>query len=195
MNFFTKHMVKAATLIFIMVPFIGHAGELPGKKQTDLGLYVTAVQAAEMLADPNVLLIDVRTRAEVAFVGLPARVNVNIPVMVLPAFAEYNATKGTYKLEQNTEFASVFQTYAQANGIAKDQAIILMCRSGSRSARAVNILDELGYSNVYSLVDGFEGDKVAEGPDKGERVVNGWKNAGLDWSYKLAEVQVYPEDR
>jgi len=48
---------------------------------------------------------------------------------------------------------------------------------------------------VFSLVDGYEGDKAKEGPDQGQRLVNGWRNTGLDWSYSEAASQVYPADR
>ena len=53
----------------------------------------------------------------------------------------------------------------------------------------------MGYKNVYSLVDGFEGDKVKDGPNKGKRLANGWKNTSLVWSYKIDPEQLYPEDR
>ena len=36
---------------------------------------------------------------------------------------------------------------------------------------------------AYTVVDGFEGDKSAEG----KRTVNGWKNAGGEWTYKIRE--------
>lgn len=57
--------------------------------------------------------------------------------------------------------------------------------------RAANLLSQLGYLNVYSVVDGFEGDVAATGPKQGQRVVNGWKNADLPWSYKLDKDRMY----
>jgi hypothetical protein len=60
----------------------------------------------------------------------------------------------------------------------------LICRSGDRSAAASHLLAEAGFKNVYSVVDGFEGDLATDGPKAGQRAVNGWKNAGLPWSYK-----------
>jgi rhodanese-related sulfurtransferase len=47
-----------------------------------------------------------------------------------------------------------------------------------------------GFKNVYSVVDGFEGDKAKDGPQKGERVVNGWKNKGQPWGYKLDKAKL-----
>ena len=172
-----------------------HAGNgLPGKKQTSLGLYLTANEAGKMLRDPEVMLVDVRSRAEVTFVGLPERANVNIPLMVLPPFPEYDPEKGHYSLEANPDFEAAFAAWAGQNGVGEETPIILICRSGSRSARAAEILRRLGYRQVWSVVDGFEGDKATAGPAKGQRVVNGWKNAGLAWSYKIRAGQVYPED-
>jgi rhodanese-related sulfurtransferase len=66
-----------------------------------------------------------------------------------------------------------------------------MCRSGSRSASATNLLSENGYKNVYTVTDGYEGDKAKSGDMKGQRVVNGWKNSGLPWSYKLDKSKMY----
>jgi len=193
--FISKQTLFAAVVALSTLPFLAHAAEVPSKKQTALGLYVTAIEAADMLQDPNVVLVDVRSRVEVAFVGIPKRANVNIPYKIMPGFAEFNPEKGTYAMVPNPDFAKVFDEYAQENGMTHDSTVILICRSGGRSARAANVLAEMGYTNVYSLVDGFEGDKASDGPLRGQRVVNGWKNAGLAWSYKLSEMQVYPEDR
>ena len=73
--------------------------------------------------------------------------------------------------------------------MGKDDTIVLICRSGKRSAKAASLMAKAGYTNVYHLVDGYEGDKANEGPSKGQRVVNGWKSAGLPWSYKLQKEQ------
>lgn len=43
----------------------------------------------------------------------------------------------------------------------------------------------LGYTRVYSVLEGYEGDKAKEGPHAGQRVVNGWRNQGLPWTCKL----------
>ena len=69
--------------------------------------------------------------------------------------------------------------------------MLLICRSGDRSARAANLLSQLGYTSVYTVVDGFEGDAVAAGEKRGQRIVNGWKNAGLPWSYDLGKARAY----
>lgn len=42
---------------------------------------------------------------------------------------------------------------------SKDTVIIVYCMSGNRSGRAVSILEDLGYTNVYDLgsIDNWEG--------------------------------------
>lgn len=170
------------------------AEEIPASKRTTAGLYVTASDAAGMLADPSVVLIDIRSRAEVAFLGLPERADVHLPYMVMQMVPEVD-DKGTYPLELNPDFPMEFSAYAKAHGIGADTPIILMCRSGNRSARAADLLNDMGYTRVYSMIDGFEGDKAKDGPHRGQRMVNGWRNAGLAWSYAIDDRQVYPGDR
>jgi hypothetical protein len=61
-----------------------------------------------------------------------------------------------------------------------------MCRSGGeRGAPSAKALEGKGYQSVYVVVDGFEGDTAKSGERKNWRTVNGWKNAGLPWSYAL----------
>ena len=63
-----------------------------------------------------------------------------------------------------------------------------MCRSGGRSALAVNQLAKAGFVNVYNIIDGMEGDNVDDPGSvyHGKRMRNGWKNSGLPWTYDLS---------
>jgi rhodanese-related sulfurtransferase len=68
-----------------------------------------------------------------------------------------------------------------------EHTIMAMCRSGGRSAMALNVLAKAGFTKVYNIVDGMEGDLVAD-PESafvGQRLRNGWKNAGCPWTYEL----------
>jgi rhodanese-related sulfurtransferase len=94
-------------------------------------------------------------------------------------------------MEVNSDFADSVASRMQHKGLSKNDSVILICRSGSRSSKAADLLAKLGYSKVYSVAEGFEGDKAKHGNQKGQRVVNGWKNAGLPWSYKLAKAKMY----
>lgn len=191
--FSIPRVILAAVCAFA-ISALAAAADLPKSKISKAGLYVTAHEARALLEDKNVVFIDIRSRAEVAFLGLPTRVNVHIPYMVMPITPEFDAKKGTYKLEINPDFPAVFERYVTTQGFSRDTRFVLICRSGNRSARAASLLFELGYKNAYSVVDGYEGDKLRDGPLKGRRLANGWKNEGLDWTYKIDSSQVYPDD-
>ena len=169
--------------------------KLAKKKQTPQSLYLTSKQAYEVKSQNphDSLFIDVRTRAELEFVGMTEVVDVNIPYM-LHDKESWNAKKKHFVSEPNSSFSIAIEDTIKKKGFTKDSKIIVMCRSGSRSAKAANLLNNLGYKNVYSVVDGFEGDKAKSGATKGHRTVNGWKNAGLPWSYKLTVSKMYFEE-
>ena len=94
--------------------------------------------------------------------------------------------KATGRWQKNPDFEQQLSAKLAASGARKDTPVIIMCRSGStRSAPAVNMLAAQGYSNVWTVVDGFEGSTLKEGDSKGVRAVNGWRNSGLPWSYKV----------
>lgn len=166
---------------------------LSKKKQTTLGLYMTPQQAFETMQSDseNVLFVDVRTREEVSFLGMPTVSDANIPYMKLNEWFNWNEKKKNFKMEVNSEFADAIADRLESKQLSKDDKIIFICRSGSRSAKAADLLAKLGYTNVYSVVEGYEGDKAKTGDSKGQRVVNGWKNAGLPWSYKLVKAKMY----
>jgi len=155
--------------------------QLPEGKQTTLGLYVTAAQAYEMwkAAPDEVKVIDVRTPEEFAFVGHP-EMAWNIPL----AFVTYQRKAGKieYGPHMNADFVSLVQEVARPT-----DTLLLMCRAGGRSAMAVDKLAAGGFTNVYTIIDGMEGDKVKD-PESvfhGKRMKNGWKNSGLPWVYTI----------
>lgn len=167
--------------------------KLPKKKQTTLGLYVSPTNAHAMIEGENgkLLFIDVRTRAEVNFLGMPTEADANIPYMKLSEWYGWDAKKNNFKMELNDEFLPALRARLAEKGLSKDDRVILMCRSGSRSAAAANLLAKDGFTNVYTIVEGYEGDKAKHGEHKGQRVVNGWKNTDLPWTYKLAQSKMF----
>jgi rhodanese-related sulfurtransferase len=166
--------------------------ELPKGKQTTLGLYVTAREAYEKWqADPeNVMILDVRTPEEFIFIGHPTMAW-KIPVATQTY--EWDAAKEEFPMKLLPDFV------ARVSKVAKPgDTIMAMCRSGGRSAIAVNLLAQSGFKNVYNIVDGMEGDTVddAQSVFAGQRLKNGWKNSGCPWTYKqTTERMVLPEGR
>jgi rhodanese-related sulfurtransferase len=55
--------------------------------------------------------------------------------------------------------------------------VMFLCRSGARSMRP-RLATEAGYTNCYNILEGFEGDKDANGH---RNKVGGWRKAGLPW--------------
>ncbi|KQW36470.1 rhodanese-like domain-containing protein [Rhizobacter sp. Root404] len=167
------------------------AAQLPEEKRTKLNLYVTAPEAAALKAKlgPKALFVDIRTKAEVMFTGAPTIADANVPYVDLPDIGlAFDDKRGAYRLEPNSDFGAELARRVAEKGLGKDDVIILMCRSGDRSSRAINQqLADSGYTRVYSVVDGFEGDLSSDG----RRTVNGWKNAGLPWTYKMDRSKVY----
>ncbi len=169
------------------------AAQVPASKQTKPGLYVDAKEAHALKQQlgEQAMLIDIRTRAEVSYTGMAAAVDAHVPLLEHPANAPWDEKAGRFRLEYNNDFDAEVARRMAAKGLGKEATVILICRSGDRSSKAANLLAELGYQKVYTVVDGFEGDVAKDGPDAGKRVVNGWKNAGLPWTYRLDKDKLY----
>ena len=182
-----------AVLLATLAPraFAIDAKDLPEEKRTKLNLYVTAVEAAALKEKlgAKALFVDIRTKAEVMFTGSPAATDANVPYVDLPDTGlAFDDKRGAYKLEPNADFGAELARRVAEKGLGKGDVVILICRSGDRSSRAINQqLADSGYTQVYSVVDGFEGDLSKDG----RRSVNGWKNAGLPWAYKMDRSKVY----
>jgi len=165
------------------------AQQVPKNKQTTLGLYVDAAQAYEMWkADPeHVKIIDVRTPEEYAFVGHPDECW-NVPL----AFVTYHRKDDKFEWapKWNTGFVDEVKKLA-----GPKDTLLLMCRSGDRSAMAVNQLATAGYKNAYTIIDGFEGDKVDDPGSvfHGKRMRNGWKNS-VPWVYTIDPERIILEE-
>lgn len=155
--------------------------EIPKGKQTVVGLYLTAKEAYEKWqADPEkVKVLDVRTPEEYIFIG-HAEMAWNIPL----AFQtyEWDESKEHYSIEPNAGFVDLVK-----DQFGPEDTIMVTCRSGGRSAMAINILAKNGFKNLYNIIDGMEGDTVKDPESlyKGKRMKNGWKNSGLPWTYEI----------
>lgn len=157
------------------------APPLPKQKQTSLGLYLTAQEAYKMWksAPQTVKVLDVRTPHEYVFVG-HAEMARNIPLLfVLP---KWDPEKNELAIDPNPNFLSEVKQF-----FTPRDTLLVMCRSGGRSALAVNQLASAGYLKVYNIIDGMEGDKVNDPTSAayGKRAKNGWKNSDLPWTYAV----------
>ncbi len=180
-----QKMARAALALVALMASVASALALdvPKDKQTKLGKYLTAPEAYSVITAERakVLFIDVRTRGEVQFVGYPNDIDGHVPLVEMSQFGEWDAKNSRFKLEPNPVFSASVEALLLKKGLTKADKVILICRSGDRSKRGVDMLADAGFTNVWNQVDGFEGDMSPEG----RRTVNGWKNAGLPWTYKL----------
>jgi rhodanese-related sulfurtransferase len=166
---------------------------VPPGKRTKRGLYVTAQDAHDMMAlDPSrVLFIDVRTQGELQFIGMPTMVDANVPFLLESSPPQWDEAKSTFKLVPNSRFVADVDQRLARKGLTRDDVVIILCQSGMRAAGAADALTVAGYTKVYTTIDGFEGDPMDDGPHKGERIVDGWRNAGLPWTTRLDRSKMY----
>jgi len=165
------------------------------KWHTPFHLYLTAKEAHAMkMADPQaVLFIDVRTRQEVRYVGIADQVDANVPYRFDSNEwrEKSDGIHGTFGRPLNMDFEAAVENVLRAKGLNKSSPIIIMCTSGSRAPYAATALHDAGFTQVYTQVEGFEGIKAKSGEHKGKRVVAGWKNEGLPWTYELEASKMY----
>ncbi len=134
-------------------------------------------------------ILDVRTPEEWIFTG-HAPMAINVPVM-FQAYVWDDDHNG-FAWDLNTDFVQRVR-----ERVALAETILVACRSGGRGAMAVNALAGAGFTDVYNVIDGMEGDRIDDPDDvfHGMRVVNGWKGSGLPWTYELDPDRMAVPDR
>jgi len=148
------------------------------EKQTESGLYLSSTDAHDFLQDhPETLFIDTRDPVEISQMGHPKGIDAIVPINVHSN--EYVENRGEYALVRNPDFMRSWRGIAAEFGVAKDDIIVITCGSGRRSATAANALIAEGYTNVWHIVDGYEGEEL-DNPN-GRNTNNAWKLAGLPW--------------
>ncbi len=125
---------------------------------------------ARLADDAGAVLIDVRTRAEWTFVGLPDLKAIGKRVLTV----EWQ----TYPEGTDAGFADRMTKALDAAGATKDNELFFICRSGARSRLAAEAMAHAGYRRCRNVADGFEGPLDA---DRHRGQVAGWKAAGLAW--------------
>jgi rhodanese-related sulfurtransferase len=125
-------------------------------------------------ADSTAQLIDVRTRAEWTYVGVPDLAEVGRQ----PLLIEWQSYPDN---RPDPNFAASLDAELTANGIAKTTKLYFICRSGARSLSAARAMAALGYSHCHNVTDGFEGPLSAESGRRHRGELGGWKFANLPW--------------
>lgn len=122
-------------------------------------------------ANSRAQLIDVRTRAEWTYVGIPdlgplGRRTVLIEWQTFP--------------DQSVDlrFAERLANELQALGVQVDDDLFFICRSGSRSLAAAKVMAASGYRACHNVSEGFEG-PLDDARHRGTQI--GWKAIGLPW--------------
>ena len=158
--------VFAAAWLALATPSLAtDAASVPEAKQTTLGLYLMSDEVPPFLAQRggHSLFVDVRAPEELASSGVATTVDADVPLFLL--------SSGDSKPRPNPDFVAQVESRLAAKGLTKDDAVVVMCRTGRRSALAASLLAGFGFPHVYSVVDGFEGDAPG----------SGWKTKGLPW--------------
>jgi rhodanese-related sulfurtransferase len=134
---------------------------------------LSAEEAYAILAkQERAALVDVRTKPEWQFVGVPDLAALGKTTI----FREWQVYP---TMQVAADFAPALSNELQQRGADKTDPVIFMCRSGARSRQAAIALTSAGWSRCYNVVDGFEGALDAE---RRRGVLAGWKARGLPWT-------------
>jgi rhodanese-related sulfurtransferase len=127
---------------------------------------------ARLKSDPGAVLIDVRTKAEWAFVGLPDLTSIGKRPLLLEwqSFPDNRVDAG---------FVDRLIEALDTAGADKSSELLFICRSGGRSLMAARAMAAAGYPNCRNVADGFEGPLD---PQRHRGQHAGWKARGLPWA-------------
>ncbi|HEX2889667.1 rhodanese-like domain-containing protein [Vineibacter terrae] len=132
---------------------------------------VSPTSAWRMLSEiADATLIDVRTAAEWAYVGGPDLRTIG----KAPLTIEWQTFPS---MQIDPDFVAKLAQHVAA----RDVPLLMLCRSGARSAAAATAMTAAGYRWCFNVASGFEGILDAAG-HRGS--ASGWKADGLPWSQK-----------
>ena len=129
---------------------------------------VTSIECFDLLSKiANSILIDVRTKPEWEFIGVPDLSSINKNVILI-----------SWQVYPEMKINHLFENQIIKSNITKDDKLFLICRSGNRSFNAGEFLSSASYKHCFNVMDGFEGDKNMTSQ---RSTVNGWKYNNLPW--------------
>jgi len=131
-------------------------------------LNITSIECFKKLLEiSNSYLIDVRTKPEWEFIGVPDLSSINKKTIFI-----------SWHVYPEMKINSLFENQLIKLNIKKTDKLFLICRSGSRSFQAAKFLSSFGYHHCFNITDGFEGEKN----NLNQRsTINGWKYNNLPW--------------
>ena len=125
----------------------------------------------ELARSPEATLVDVRTKAEWAYVGVPVLAELDKSA----ALVEWDEFP-TGRLVP--DFIGRLTAELEKRGIGRQAPLFFICRSGNRSRNAAIAAAAAGYTRCHNVEFGFEG---RLGPDRHRGTVGSWKAEGLPW--------------
>lgn len=170
-------LFAAVVLVSFFVAGVGFAAKISGviSVGVEREFRVEDVSVAEvwkrLQSDPTAVLIDVRSRSEWTFVGLPDLSALGKSVLTIEwqMFPENQI---------NPEFGDRLKADLERLKAREDSTLFFICRSGGRSRMAAELAAASGYRSCFNVAEGFEGSLDGNGH---RGTVSGWKAAGLPW--------------
>ena len=129
---------------------------------------LTPDEAFQLLeSQPEAILVDVRTKAEWSYVGVPDLSELGRSLVLTEWVTFPDGARNPRFLDDVTEAAP-----------SKSAPVVFLCRSGVRSVAAAEAATAAGFTAAYNITEGFEGPS----DESGHRgTAAGWKVRGLPW--------------
>jgi rhodanese-related sulfurtransferase len=125
----------------------------------------------ELARIPEATLVDVRTRAEWTYVGVPDLGGIGKQTVLV----EWDEFPSGRLVE---DFAGRLKGELETRGIGSDAPLYFICRSGARSRHAAIAATAAGFARCFNVEFGLEG---RLGPDRHRATAGSWKAEGLPW--------------
>ena len=122
-------------------------------------------------SNPRAQLVDVRTRAEWTYVGIPDLG----PLGKRAVLVEWQTFPDQ---SMDPRFTERLANELKALGVQLEDDLFFICRSGSRSLAAAKAMAAAGFRACHNVTEGFEG-PLDDERHRGSQ--SGWKAIGLPW--------------